>query len=189
MSGEAPGTEKGLVRIRPAADGDRAGILAVHGAAFPEEDVAGLTAALLEDPSAAPMTSLVADAGGRIVGHVLFTAAALRPASAHRAALLAPVGVAPDFQRRGIGGRLVTEGLAMLARSGMHLVFVLGHPAWYPQFGFIPAGEHGFAAPYPIPPQHADAWMVLALGGGSIPSHACTVRCAMAIDHPAYWRE
>ncbi|NIP71638.1 MAG: N-acetyltransferase, partial [Gammaproteobacteria bacterium] len=78
-------------------------------------------------------------------------------------AILAPLAVHPDHQGRGIGGSLVREGLARLKGAGVELVFVLGYPAYYAKLGLSPAGEKGFEAPHPIPPESADAWMVQAL--------------------------
>jgi putative acetyltransferase len=177
------------VTIRQGVDADLPGILSIHRAAFPSERVDDLTAALLGDPSARPVLSLVALADGGVVGHILFTAARLQPGLPYRCAILAPLAVAPQWQRRGIGGSLVAEGLTLLARSGIQAVFVLGHPAYYPRFGFKPAGRLGFAAPYPIPDENADAWMVLSLGGELPGPNIGTVRCAEAMDRPEYWRE
>jgi putative acetyltransferase len=193
MSGESSGYQNESwsrsVSVREATGADRPGILAVHRRAFPDESVADLTADLFSDPSTSPMTSLVAVADGQLVGHVLFTAAALQPETGGRVSLLAPLGVVPEYQRQGIGRKLVFAGLAILARSGTSIVFVLGHPAYYPRFGFVTACERGFAAPYPIPEKNADAWMVLALNGAIPDSYTGTVRCANALNRPEHWRE
>jgi putative acetyltransferase len=176
--------------IRRATDTDLPAILSIHRSAFPDEgSVADLTAALLCDPSAKPDLSLVALVDDKPVGHILFTAAYLQPGTAHRFSLLAPLAVTPERQRQGIGGRLIAEGLAILAQSGVSAVFVLGHPAYYPRFGFMPAGGLGFAAPYPIPAKNADAWLVLVLEGELSKPCGGKVRCARALDRPELWRE
>ena len=175
--------------VRRATDGDLADILSIHRLAFPDESVADLTADLLADPTAQPSTSLVAVADGKVVGHILFTAAHLEPETEHRVSILAPLGVTPGYQRMGVGGGLVSEGLSVVARSGVTIVFVLGHPTYYPRYGFRPAGELGFAAPYPIPKKDAGAWMVQGLGTDLPEPYAGTVRCAKALDHPDLWRE
>jgi putative acetyltransferase len=68
-------------------------------------------------------------------------------------------------------------------------VFVLGHPEYYPRFGFRPAGALGMDAPYPIPERHADAWMVQALRPGLLGQVRGTVRCADTLNDPRHWRE
>ena len=72
---------------------------------------------------------------------------------------------------------------------GVGLVFVLGHPGYYPKYGFVPAGTRGFEAPYPIPPEHADAWMVQELQLGMIGSFMGQVECTDTLNDPKHWRE
>ncbi|NJN38303.1 MAG: N-acetyltransferase [Acaryochloridaceae cyanobacterium CSU_3_4] len=175
------------MRIRAATDGDLANILAIHRAAFSDEPVADLTAALLCDPSTQPITSLLAWVDDTPVGHILFTAAHLQPETPHQISILAPLAVVPEWQRRGIGRSLITEGLALLALSGVSVVFVLGHPSYYPRFGFMPAGELGFAAPYPLSAKHQTAWMLRQLKGELPQSYVGRVRCAKTLEQPDYW--
>ncbi len=145
---------------------------------------------LSADVTAQPVLSLVAATHGRIVGHVLFSKVRLKPpAQKVSAAILAPLAVHPDFQSRGIGGQLISAGLRQLSGSGVDLVFVLGHPGYYPRFGFSAAGIKGFQAQYPIAPNNADAWMVLELRPGIIGNTGGQVLCADALADPKYWRE
>jgi putative acetyltransferase len=102
---------------------------------------------------------------------------------------LAPLAVIPKFQRQGIGGSLIKKGLQLLSKSGVELVFVLGHPEYYPRHGFTPAGKLGFETPYPIPEKHANAWMVQALRPGIIGSVSGQVVCCDALSTPELWRE
>ncbi|WP_439346591.1 GNAT family N-acetyltransferase [Vacuolonema iberomarrocanum] len=95
----------------------------------------------------------------------------------------------PDFQGQGIGGQLIKRGLQWLSASGTDLVFVLGHPGYYPRYGFQPASPLGFEAPYPIPDKDADAWMVQALRPNVIGTVSGKVVCADVLDRPEYWRE
>ncbi len=179
---------EGRVRIVEASETDHADVLLVESLAFAEEDVASLVRDLLADPSARPLLSLLARDGERAVGHIMFTAARLEGASPELAvSILAPLAVVPDAQRKGIGGRLIEEGVRRLGESGVELVFVLGHPDYYPRHGFEPASGHGLAAPYPIEPDAA--WMVRALRPGIIGSVRGTVACADAMNKPEYWRE
>lgn len=181
------------LHLRSASPTDDAGIREVIQAAFagkPGLEVADLAASLTKDPTAAPMVSLVALADDRVVGQVLFTRVRIEGHGADVAAsILAPLSVHPDFQDRGIGGRLIERGLKELKEAGQDLVFVLGHPGYYPRYGFIPAGVRGFSAPYPIPDRNADAWMVQALQPGIMPRVQGRVSCADSLNDPRHWRE
>jgi putative acetyltransferase len=145
---------------------------------------------LSADPTAQPVLSLVAVLDDRVVGHVLFSKATLAPSDRDiSAALLAPLAVHPEMQFRGIGRQLVTEGLRQLSDAGTELVFVLGHPGYYPRFGFREAGIRGFAAPHPILEKNAAAWMVCELRPGAIEREQGPVGCADAISDLKYWTE
>ncbi|MCB9948269.1 MAG: N-acetyltransferase [Rhodospirillaceae bacterium] len=177
-------------QVREAADDDLDRVLAVHRQAFGQETEAGLVRDLLADPSAAPRLSLLATDGGRPVGHILFTAVTV--AGAHppvAAAILAPLAVVPGAQGRGIGRRLVEDGLRRLAASGTDLVFVLGDPQYYGRFGFEPASPRGLAAPYPLPEAYAEAWLVRRPGPGAIGTATGRVDCAEMLRRPELWQE
>lgn len=177
------------VTVRIAVASDLPDLLRVHRLAFGDAKVADLVAAMLRDPSARPLFSLLAVQDDRSVGHILFTCARLTaPDSPHRAAILAPLAVVPDTQRRGVGGRLVAAGLQQLSDAGVELVFVLGHPAYYRRHGFQPAGRLGLAAPHSIPEEHADAWMVHALRPGLLGSVRGMVTCSDVLGRPEHWR-
>ena len=181
------------MRTRPSTESDLDAIYTVHRDAFgPVEgpEIADLVAGLLGDETAMPYLSLVAESAHGLSGHILFTAARIDSRShVPVASILAPLGVTRESQRQGIGGLLVREGLELMADCGVELVFVLGHPSYYPRFGFRPAGVRGFRAPYPIPDENADAWMVKELKPGVMERFAGTVECASVLMHPAYWIE
>ena len=88
-------------------------------------------------PGVTPGSSLVAEEGGRVVGHILFSDLPIVTADGTVEALaLAPLAVLPSHQRRGIGSLLVREGLRACREAGHRIVVVLGHPEFYPRFGF-----------------------------------------------------
>ena len=177
-------------RTRIATAADRAALLGVHEAAFGQQgpEIVELVTGLLSDQTATPLLSLVAEVDQNLVGHVLFTAVQLQSDQQDISAqIMAPLAVTPACQGNGIGRSLVTEGLKQLAASGIDLVFVLGHPAYYPRFGFRPAGVLGYTAPYPIPTEHADAWMVRELTAGVIGRMQGTVQCAETLNQARYW--
>jgi putative acetyltransferase len=175
--------------IREALSSELDQALSVQRAAFASDDEAALVRDLVSDKSAAPFLSLLAFHNDRAVGHVLFTRADLDPKAPLETTILAPLAVVPDFQKQGIGGKLIEHGLQILLQSGGDLVFVLGYPEYYSRHGFRPAIERGFHAPYPIPENKAAAWMVRALRPQVIGGFAGRVICADALNKPEYWRE
>ena len=179
--------------IRESKSTDLTEILNLHTAAFGTEkgpEIAELVRGLIQDDTAVPRLSLVALEGDRIQGHILFTRAVVAPPFVEVSVqLLAPLAVLPGVQKQGVGGGLIREGLERLKASGVELVFVLGHPDYYPRCGFIPAGAQGFDAPYPIPEVHAGAWMVQALSEGVLGRVRGRIQCAEVLDRPEHWRE
>jgi len=174
--------------VRKATPDDRAALLGVHQLAFGQDEESELVESLLADPSAQPVLSLVADHGGTLVGHALFTRLSLLgPEQPPAASILAPLAVVPTAQRSGVGRSLIEAGCEQLAERGVQLLFVLGDPRYYTKQGFTPALPHGLLAPYTIEPQAA--WMVRALGGHSLGNTRAQVRCADALAREKYWRE
>lgn len=180
----------GDILIREAVGADLNEVLSIERLAFGYDKEADLVRDLLNDKSAKPLYSLLAFIGAKAVGHILFTSARLQGAQNDTSiALLAPLAVLPEFQKQGVGGQLIKSGLQHLADAGVDLVFVLGHPGYYPRYGFKTAGVLGFEAPYSIPEACADAWMVQELRQGVIGSVSGIVKCADMLDKPEHWRE
>ena len=178
------------MHIREAVDSDLEDVLSVECAAFGNDKEAELVRALLVDPTAKPILSLLAFEDTRAVGHILFPTVRLTTTpSTVSSSILCPLAIVPDAQNQGIGGKLIEEGLQQLSQSGVGLVFVLGHPSYYPRHGFAPAGRLGLEAPYPIPDKDADAWMVKAIRPDVIGSVSGKVICPDALNAPEYWRE
>lgn len=178
------------MHITEASGADLEDVLEVERSAFGGDEEAELVRDLVNDPSAAPLFSLLAYEDGQAVGHILFTAARLAEApDGATLSILAPLAVIPSAQRSGVGSALIERGLQLLAEAGVDLVFVLGHPDYYPRLGFEPAGRFGFAAPFPIAEADADAWMVRELRAGVLGSVQGTVVCADTMNEPRYWQE
>jgi len=120
---------------------------------------------------------LVAEVEGQIVGHILFSPVTVEPGNSHFDAItLAPIAILPEHQRKGIGSQLVKAGLEECRILGHDLVFVVGHPEYYPRFGFIQARAKGFKCEFEVPDE---AWMVFELGdkaslkkGGTVYFHS-----------------
>ena len=144
--------------IRPEAPADFGAIRAVHLQAFPTPLEADLVEALRDTADHVPELCLVAVEDGVLAGHIAYSRARL--AGGAEVLALAPMAVLPECQRRGLGSGLVRESLRLAAATAHPLVIVVGHPEYYPRFGFESAGELGLEAPFPVP---AEAWMAFRL--------------------------
>lgn len=143
-----------MIVVRPEAPADATGIRAVNELAFPTHAEARLVDALRTNGGLT--LSLVAVDEGAIVGHVAFSPVTIDGGG--NAVGLAPMAVTPEHQRRGIGGLLIARGLELLSGRFACCV-VLGHKAYYPRHGFVPASAHGLRWEH----GHADAFFVRAL--------------------------
>jgi putative acetyltransferase len=141
---------------------ERAAIRAIHNAAFGGPDEGDIVDKLHADGQT--LVSLVAEHGDYILGHILFsrmwikTETELVPAVA-----LAPVSVLPAHQRQGIGARLISRGLELLRERGERIVIVVGHPDYYPRFGFSSERASSLQSPFP-----AEAFMAMELSSGAL---------------------
>jgi putative acetyltransferase len=152
------------VDIRPERADDVAAIRAVHTEAFGRPDEARLVDRLRA--RAHPYLGLVAADGGQVVGHIVFAPVTLHCYQApYTITALAPMAVRPASQRRGIGSRLVRDGLVACRTEGRDVVVVVGHPAFYPRFGFVRARPLGLMSEPEFPDE---AFMVAELTPGAL---------------------
>jgi putative acetyltransferase len=150
--------------IRAERPEDYDAVHQVNEQAFGQPNEADLVDALRK--SARPSISLVADVEGRIVGHIFFSTVRIESEASTTAALgLAPMAVLPEFQNQGVGSALVRRGLEECRSLGQEIVVVLGHPEYYPRFGFVPAREKGLSCEYPVPDE---VFMALELREGAL---------------------
>jgi putative acetyltransferase len=181
------------LEIRKSIESDKFEIKNIHTKAFGEKkgpEIAQLVKDLFDDKTAMPLLSLVAIEDDKLVGHILYTKVKItQTTESVSAQILAPLAILPDYQSRGIGTQLIKEGLKLLKDSDVELVFVLGHPDYYPRSGFIPAGVLGYEAPYHIPEEFSDAWMVQELCSGVIGRIKGTVQCSDVLNQPEHWQE
>ena len=138
-----------MITIRPETEADRPAIHDVNARAFGREDEARLVDAVRASTEFVAELSLVAVDATRIVGHIMFSGIRIRSAERIVPALaLAPVAVLPEHQNQGIGSALIRHGLAESTRLGHRIVIVVGHPTYYPRFGFSSARARGLEAPF-----------------------------------------
>lgn len=177
------------IRIRETTQADLHTILEVEAAGFGYEKEAQLVEALLSDPTAEPVISLLAFDGEKAVGHILFTRAYFDGQDGQPLMyILAPLAVVPAYQRKGIGGKLIQTALQFARAKGAKLAFVLGHKEYYPRYGFEPYAEtQGFAPPYPVP--QGEYWMVQSLAADGFAVGKGKVRCADVLNRPEHWRD
>jgi putative acetyltransferase len=138
--------------IRPEKIEDIRKIRSIHVEAFDTEAEADLVEALRN--SGIPLISLVAEQDGELVGHILFSPTTLEQGGSRTSiAGLAPMAVLPTCQNKGIGSMLVEKGLVYCKNAGYAAVVVLGHPDYYPRFGFVPSISYGMTSEYDVPPE------------------------------------
>lgn len=149
------------IELRRENAGDYASIKNVNDLAFGQPNEGLLVERIRRNPQFIPELSLVALSDGSVVGHILFFPVRIVADDYFFTSLsLAPMAVRPGFQGRGIGGRLVRTGTAVAREMGFESVLVVGHPGYYPRFGFQPAGRWGVRAPFEVPDE---AFMALEL--------------------------
>ena len=150
-----------MVKIRLEKEADFAQVYQVNALAFEREDEAKLVEKLRNIETS---ISLVAESDGQIIGHIFFSPMTFEN---HETTFLglAPMAVLPEFQNQGVGSKLVREGLRLAAEQNFTAVFVLGHPEYYPRFGFETAKTKGFYSEYDVPDE---VFMVIELENGAL---------------------
>lgn len=158
--------------IRPETPQDIPAIDQINRLAFERENEAQLVNRLREEN--AIVLSLVAICDGRIVGHILFSPVTITDNEFQWQAIgLGPMAVLPEFQKHGIGSALIRAGLDELRKLGHDIVVVLGHPEYYPRFGFKPSKSFGIKWEIDVP---EDVFMVAELNIGTLNGRTGIVR-------------
>ena len=163
------------VRIESASDAKA--VRSVIESAFGRQTEADLAEELRGSPG---VFSLVATQAADVVGHVMFSPVVIHALKDRGTGLgLAPLSVRPDWQRRGVGTALVLAGLEEARRLGVAVVVVLGHPGYYPRFGFVPAASHGLTCKWS---GDGSSFMVLEFKADALGGNGGTVEYAAAFD-------
>jgi len=152
------------MHIRQETPADAAQVWAVNQRAFERPDEANLVQQLTA--AGAVTLSLVAEEDGQVLGHILFSPMTLDGEHGSLPAVgVGPLAVLPERQGQGIGAQLIRSGLDECRRLGHELVFVLGHPDYYPRFGFASTAPMGIRCEYDVPPE---AFMLVELQPGAL---------------------
>jgi len=175
------------VKIRESVENDKKYIRKVHQNAFDQsegESVSQLAIDLLEDQTALPVLSLVAEQDNEIIGNVIFSSVNIEGAEGVSAYILAPLAVKRFAQGNGIGTLLINRGLEILKERGAAIVLVYGDPNYYMRTGF--KADHNLKSPHKMKyPQ--EAWMAQELVENILIITQGTVRCALSLNSPEYW--
>ena len=170
--------QNGNVIIRCEKADDRPTVRSVNLAAFGQLSEADLVDRLQKE--GVVLLSLLAVVGRNIVGHIVFSRMWIDTAKGSIPAVaLAPMAVLPGHQRQGVGGRLIRSGLDWLRDRGEQIAIVLGHPDYYPRFGFESAAKWGLTCRWPA---SADSFMALELVPGSFGNQGGRVEYAQAFN-------
>jgi putative acetyltransferase len=153
-----------MALIRAETEEDYTEVRRVIDLAFGQPNEARLVAALRE--VAHPNISLVAVEDEQVVGHIFFSPVTVESdRNVFTAMGLAPLAVLPEYQNRGVGSLLVWEGLKECLLIGHNIIVVLGHPRYYPRFGFTTAKLKGLRSEYDVEDDH---FMVAELEPGAL---------------------
>jgi putative acetyltransferase len=145
-----------MIEIRKETEKDYGEVIQIVSEAFGNE----AEARLVEKLRKIPHISMIALLDGKIIGHICFSPVSIENAEQTNFLGLAPMAVSPEFQNQGIGSKLIREALKVCTENGHEAIFVLGHPDYYPRFGFEIAKPRGFTCEYPVKDEH---FMVLEL--------------------------
>jgi putative acetyltransferase len=162
------------ITVRPETPEDYDAVRSVNLAAFDTATEADLVDAMREEPEYVPELSLVAEFDGQIVGHALFSEVTVEQESGEVTALsLGPIAVLPDHQSKGIGSALMNEGHKRGREMGYPFVVLIGHPWYYPRFGYVPARPYGLVTIWDV---SDPVFMVCELEPGSLENVAGKIR-------------
>jgi predicted N-acetyltransferase YhbS len=138
--------------IRSEQTKDYKEITLLNDLAFNQPNEGKLVEKLREDKNFITELSIVAVYYNKVVGHILFFPIQINSGfQKHTTLALAPMSVLPEFQKKGIGKKLVRAGLIKSKELAFDSVIVLGHSGYYPKFGFFPASKFGIKAPFEVP--------------------------------------
>ena len=137
--------------IRREKKEDFNSISEVNEQAFKQKDESELIKRIRASKNFIPDLSLVAELNRKIIGYILFSKIKIIGIKEYESLALAPMAVLPEFQKKGIGRKLINEGLKKARELGFNSVIVVGHQDYYPRFGFERASKWNIKCPFEVP--------------------------------------
>ena len=177
-----------MTRIRVATSLDRDDIREIHLCAFHESEnqiVSTLAINLLSEETSPKTISLVAEAGGAVVGHIAFSPVTVDNNKSWKGYILAPLGVKPEYQKRQIGSKLIESGMERLSKMGVNVLFVYGDPKYYGKFGFNADLASGYSPPYEL--QYPFGWQAIILNEGAFTGSTVKISCVDPLNDAELW--
>lgn len=174
--------------IRTATGKDGKAIQKIHLAAFAKEEnepVARLAIDLLTENPTPPVLSLVSFTDDAITGHIAFSPLFIEKNKNWRGYILAPLAVAPEFQKQGVGRELIEEGIKRLVLLQTEMVFVYGDPGYYGRFDFTKELAADYLPPYEL--EYPFGWQALQIGKSSQPKLPAQLDCVASLKDPSMW--
>jgi len=168
------------VNIRSETPQDYTAITRVNDLAFGRPEEGRLVENLRKEPNFESHLSLIAEIAGEIVGHIILMPVIIQGSSENFTTLsLGPIAVIPDHQSQGVGGQLIEAGHRAALELGYDSVVLLGHPGYYPRFGYKLASLWGLTNPWGF---HDEPWMAIELVPGALSGRAGLVQYPAAFN-------
>ena len=176
------------MNIRIATRLDRDEIQGVYLSAFSESEremVSKLAVNLLSEDTSPQTYSYVAETEGAVVGHVALSPILMDDHEHWHGYILAPLAVKPDYQKRGIGSKLIERGMQQLLKMGAHILFVYGDPTFYGRFGFRADAADRYTPPFSL--QYPYGWQAITLNEYHLEKSPIKITCVPSLCAPELW--
>ena len=174
--------------IRQARKANTEEVRDIHLRAFSDDEkqmVSNLAVNLLSEQTSPPIISLVAEIGGVLTGHIAFSPVSILQENRWQGYILAPLGVLPEYQTRGVGKSLINHGIQQVSEMGVNTLFVYGDPKYYGRFGFKADIASKFVPPYEL--QYPFGWLAVELHESNLEKVSMNISCVASLRDPLLW--